>query len=160
MIDVASEGLDLGEEETKSQEDQSAEESLVKRLKELLTARVSDVRISSRLAESPACLVTPEGGLPPHLEAMFKAQNLSVPQSKRILEVNSSHPIISNMRLLVEKTPDADELKEWGELLVDQALISEGSPVVDPSKLASRLTKLLTAASALALTQVALRDEA
>lgn len=161
LINAASEGLDLNDDsDEKSEEVHASEASLTQTLKKLLVDRVSDVRISSRLSESPACLVTAEGGLPPHLEAMFKAQNLSVPQSKRILEVNPSHPIVSNMRLLAAKTPDADELKEWGELLVDQALIAEGSQVSDPSKLAARLTKLLTAASGLALSQVAPAGEA
>lgn len=161
LINAASEGLDLNDDsDEKSQEVHASEASLTQTLKKLLVDRVADVRISSRLSESPACLVTAEGGLPPHLEAMFKAQNLSVPQSKRILEVNPSHPIVSNMRLLAAKTPDADELKEWGELLVDQALIAEGSQVSDPSRLAARLTKLLTAASGLAVSQVAPAGEA
>ncbi len=156
LINAAREGLDLSDDESgKSTEDKDAESSFAARLKELLSSRVSDVRISKRLAESPACLVTPDGGLPPHLEAMFKAQNLSVPQTKRILEVNPEHPIVANMQKLAEAKPDAKELQDWGELLVDQALIAEGSQVEDPSKLASRLTSLLTAASQLAVSQVA-----
>jgi len=156
LINASREGLDLEQEgPEKSVEAKAAESSFAGKLKELLAARVSDVRISKRLAESPACLVTPDGGLPPHLEAMFKAQNLSVPQTKRILELNLEHPIVINMQKLAEVKPEAQELVDWGELLVDQALIAEGSQVEDPTKLATRLTSLLTAASQLAVSQVA-----
>lgn len=158
LINAAREDIDLGDsEDEKKEKKETAEKSsdLVGKLKDLLTERVGDVRVSHRLAESPACLVTAEGGLPPHLEAMFKAQNLSVPQTKRILEVNPSHPIVKNMTTLAAKRPDAPELKEWGELLIDQALIAEGSQVKDPALLASRLTSLLTAASSGVASEVA-----
>jgi molecular chaperone HtpG len=148
LINATREGLDLqGDEPVTSTEEKEAQSSFTKKMAELLGQRVADVRVSHRLAESPACLVTPEGGLPPHLEAMFKAQNLSVPQTKRILEVNPSHPILINLRKLAISKPDAAELREWGELLVDQAMIAEGSQVEDPAKLATRLTSLLSSAS-------------
>jgi len=148
LINATREGLDLKAEDTEtSSEEQAAQSSFTKKMAEMLGERVSDVRVSHRLAQSPACLVTPEGGLPPHLEAMFRAQNLSVPQTKRILEVNPAHPILVNLRKLAASKPDAAELREWGELLVDQALIAEGSQVDDPAKLAARLTSLLSAAS-------------
>jgi molecular chaperone HtpG len=148
LINATREGLDLkGEEPETSSEEQAAQSTFTKKMAQMLGERVADVRVSHRLSESPACLVTPEGGLPPHLEAMFKAQNLSVPQTKRILEVNPSHPILINLRKLAESKPDAVELREWGELLVDQAMIAEGSQVDDPAKLAARLTSLLSSAS-------------
>lgn len=148
LINASREGLNLSQQDQdEPTEEQTAQSKFAETLKERLAHRVSDVRVSRRLAESPACLVTPDGGLPPHLEAMFKAQNLSIPQTKRILEVNPEHPIVVNMRKLAELRPDAAELNEWGELLIDQAMIAEGSQVEDPAKLASRLTSLLTAAS-------------
>jgi molecular chaperone HtpG len=161
LVNAGREGLDLNEEQAEeTPEAKEAHASFVGRLKGLLSNRVSDVRMSTRLAESPACLVTPDGGLPPHLEAMFRAQNLSVPQVKRILEVNPQHQLVVNMQRLAEVNPDAPELRDWGELLIDQALIAEGNQVDEPSKLAARLTSLLTAASQLALTEVASKREA
>ncbi len=161
LINASKEGLDIEESEgDKSDEMKDAESSFAAKMKDLLSSRVSDVRISKRLAESPACLVTPDGGLPPHLEAMFKAQNLSIPQTKRILEVNPEHPIVSNMQKLAASNPEAAELRDWGELLIDQALIAEGSQLEDPTKLAARLTALLTAASQSAVNQVAPHVEA
>lgn len=145
LINAMKEELDLGGE--KKEEDQSQNEELTKRFKEVLGDRVGDVRPSRRLDESPACLVTAEGGLPPHMEAMFKAQNLSIPLTKRILEINPDHPIVENLRRLLLVKSDSPKITEWMELIYDQALIAEGSQVSDPALLAKRLTALLTAAS-------------
>jgi molecular chaperone HtpG len=147
LINAMHESLDLSDNEEKKEETDKADSSYTTKLKALLGDRVGDVRISSRLAESPACLVTPEGGLPPHMEAMFKAQNLTVPSTKRILELNPDHTIVKNLKKLVNDKPDAPQIKEWTELLYDQALIAEGSPVSDPTLLARRLTALLESAS-------------
>lgn len=149
LINAMNESLDLGDE--KQEEATKEEEAFTTKFKEVLGDRVGDVRRSRRLDESPACLVTPEGGLPPHMEAMFKAQNLSVPQTKRILELNADHQIVKNLQSLVEKDSDSTEVGEWMELLYDQALIAEGSQVKDPAQLAARLTSLLTAASSAAV---------
>lgn len=145
LINAMKEELDLGDD--KKEEDLSQNEELTKRFKEVLSDKVGDVRPSRRLDESPACLVTPEGGLPPHMEAMFKAQNLSIPLTKRILEINPDHPIIENLRRLLLVKADSPKIAEWMELIYDQALIAEGSQVADPALLAKRLTTLLTAAS-------------
>lgn len=145
LLNAMKEELDLGGE--KKDEDQSQNEELTKRFKEVLGDRVGDVRPSRRLDESPACLVTPEGGLPPHMEAMFKAQNLSIPLTKRILEINPDHPIVENLRRLLLVKSDSPKISEWMELIYDQALIAEGSQVNDPALLAKRLTDLLTTAS-------------
>lgn len=148
LINAMRESLDLGDDQKpEDKETAESEQSFTAKFKEVLGDKVGDVRVSRRLDESPACLVTPEGGLPPHMEAMFKAQNLSIPLTKRILEVNPDHPIVLNLKKLAETTPDAPEIKEWTELLYDQALIAEGSQVGDPALLAKRLTKLLEVAS-------------
>lgn len=154
LINAMRESLDLGEDaaaKDEKNEESTEQAGFVAQLKELLGDKVGDVRRSNRLAESPACLVTPEGGLPPHMEAMFRAQNLSIPETKRILEINPDHPIVSNLERLSESSPDSPDVKEWTELLYDQALIAEGSQVSDPALLAKRLTKLLETASTQAL---------
>ncbi len=142
LINAMDESLDLGE--TESKEDSEVNAELIKRFKDVLGERVGDVKPSRRLAQSPACLVTPQGALPPHMEAMFRAQNLSIPESKRVLEVNVEHPIIESLRKLLLIGGDNPDLSDWMALLYDQALIAEGSPVKDPSLHAKRLTALLT----------------
>lgn len=143
LVNAMTEKLDLGPEETPTPEG----DALTERFAKVLGERVSSVRNSRRLAESPVCLVTPEGGLQPHVVAMLRAQKLEVPRTRRILEVNPDHPVISNLRKLLLLKPDAPELDEWIELLHDQALIAEGSPVDDPAKVARRMTKLLSTAA-------------
>ncbi len=146
LINAMKEELDLGADEKKD-EDNPQNDDLTKRFKEVLGEKVGDVRPSRRLAESPACLVTPEGGLPPHMEAMFRAQNLSIPKTKRILEFNPEHPVVANLRRLLLVHSESPKIGEWMELIYDQALIAEGSQVSDPALLAKRLTDLLTTAS-------------
>jgi molecular chaperone HtpG len=145
MINAMKEELDLGDE--KQPEETELNSELTKRFKEVLGEKVGDVRASKRLAESPACLVTPEGGLPPHMEAMFRAQNLSIPLTKRIFEFNPDHPVVENLRRLLLVQADSPKISDWMELIYDQALIAEGSQVADPTLLAKRLTDLLTTAS-------------
>ncbi len=143
LVNAMKEKLDLGKDEEKIE----ASDSLTEHFKKVLGDKVGDVRNSKRLAESPVCLVTPEGGIPPHVEAMMRAQKLEVPRTKRILEVNPDHPVSINLRKLLLVKPDAPELSEWIEVLYDQALIAEGSPVDDPARLARRMSALLTTAA-------------
>jgi molecular chaperone HtpG len=140
LVNAMTEKLELGKEEPAPPEG----DALTERFAKVLGERVSKVQNSRRLDESPVCLVTPEGGLQPHVVAMLRAQKLEVPPTRRILEVNPDHTVVSNLRKLLLLNPDAPELDEWIELLYDQALIAEGSPVDDPAKVARRMTRLLS----------------
>lgn len=140
FINVTSADLDLGESDAEKPEPTDA---LTEKLQTVLGSKVQSVRNSSRLAESPACLVTPEGGLPPHMVAMFKAQNLTVPETKRILEINPDHPIIQNLRKMQLLNSDSPELARYMELLYDQALLAEGAELESPAQVARRIGSLL-----------------
>lgn len=140
FINVTSTDLDLGESDAEKPEPTDA---LTEKLQTVLGSKVQSVRNSSRLAESPACLVTPEGGLPPHMVAMFKAQNLTVPETKRILEINPDHPIIQNLRKMQLLNSDSPELARYMELLYDQALLAEGAELESPAQVARRIGSLL-----------------
>jgi molecular chaperone HtpG len=126
-------------------------EPLFEKMKAVLGDRVADVRGSSRLADSPACLVRPEGALAPHIERMLRARSLDVPPTKRILEVNRDHAVVVGLRRLLLVSPDSPKLGEWVELLYDQALIAEGSPIDDPASFAKRMATLLSDAAEHAL---------
>jgi len=134
-----------------SEEDAKASEPLFKKIQEVLGDRVGEVRASRRLADSPACLVVPAGGLPPFLERMLKARQMDVPEAKRILEINPEHALVSQLRKLYMVDPQSAKLVDWVELLFDQALLAEGSPVEDPARFARRLTQLMTDAADAAL---------
>jgi molecular chaperone HtpG len=137
------------EEATKAKDEATkALDALLKRAKEVLSAQVSDVRVSDRLTDSPACLVVPRGGLPAHIERLLRAHQQDLPEQKRILEVNPSHPLIERMNVELTKSPESAQLSEWIELLFDQALLVEGSPLPDPSRFTKRLVALMQSSPA------------
>jgi len=113
----------------------------------VLGDRIEQVRASTRLTDSPACLVIPEGGLQPHIERLMRAQRFDVPVTKRILEINPAHPLIQSLARLHEQDAESPRVAQWMQLVYDQALLAEGSPVEDPSRLARSLSELLTAAA-------------
>ncbi|AKF08756.1 molecular chaperone HtpG [Sandaracinus amylolyticus] len=143
--------LDLGSKddatEQAREESKGAVEALRSRARTKLQDQVSEVRVSARLTDSPVCLVVPEGGLPPHLERLLRATQQDLPPQKRILEINPDHPLVRALAKLIEAQPDRAEIDEWIELLHEQALIAEGSPIDDPGRFTKRLTSLLTEAA-------------
>ncbi len=136
------EDKDKGRAEAKSEKAKELE-PLIQLCKEVLSEHVSEVRVSERLTDSPACLVIPKGGLPSHIERVLRATQKGMPQSKRILELNPNHAIVERLRQVQQEDPKGDRLKQWIELLYDQALLVEGSPLHDPVRFAKRMTELL-----------------
>ncbi|MDH5493529.1 MAG: molecular chaperone HtpG, partial [Myxococcales bacterium] len=118
---------------------------LLGRFREVLGEHISEVRISSRLTDSPACLVIPRGGLPPYLERLMRLSKEDLPAQKRILELNPTHPITERLRALLA-AGDADAIEPWIHLLHDQALLAEGSPIEQPGRFAKRLADLMVQA--------------
>jgi molecular chaperone HtpG len=154
LVSAMKADLDLDETEEdkgKREERQGELAGLLDRFGAVLEDEVEEVRVSARLTESPCCLVVPEGGQHAYLERLLRAQDPSTPKSKRILEVNPTHPVVENLRALHEKDPESDHLTGWIEMLYDQVLLTEGSPVVDPGRLARRMTDLIQQASGAAL---------
>lgn len=106
---------------------------------------VSDVRLSSRLKESAACLVAGAGDVSAHMERLMHrlGRGEEVGEVKRILELNGEHAAVIALRDLYEKTPDEPRLEQYVRLLYDQAVIAEGSKVKDPTAFARRINELL-----------------
>ena len=126
-----------------AKDDPGALGPFIARVKSVLGGRVRDVRASTRLKESPACLVIPHGALNPAMERLLRANGRDVPPSARVLEVNPTHPLITAIQARVDAGgPDAD-VSEWIELLHDQALLTEGSTPDDPHRFARRVTDLM-----------------
>ncbi len=132
---------ELDEKTKKETEDNK---DLVEFLKKTLTDKVKDVRFSSRLTESPCCLVGDAYDPSVSMQKLFKAMGQEGPEVKRILELNGESPLILALKGLFERSPKADSLKEYAELLYDQALISEGAVLPDPAKFARRTVQLMT----------------
>nr|WP_277351215.1 molecular chaperone HtpG [Micromonospora sp. HNM0581] len=113
----------------------------------VLADHVKEVRLSSRLTTSPACVVGDAHDLTPTLEKMYRAMGQEVPKVKRILEINPTHPLVTGLRKAHEQGATGDSLTETAELLYGTALLAEGGDLADPSRfariLADRLARTL-----------------
>ncbi len=118
-------------------------EKLLTMIKNQLKDEVKDVRVSGRLKDSACCLVADEGGLDPQMEKLLKSMGQDVPSDKRILEINAGHQIFEVMNNLVAQGGREDVLKEYIDLLYNQALLLEGSKVKDPAAFAKAMAKLI-----------------
>jgi molecular chaperone HtpG len=144
MKSVAKGGLDLGalEDETEKTAQKEAEDAmkpLVERIKSTLGERVKDVRVTHRLTDSPACLVTGEGDMSANLERLLKAAGQAAPTVKPTLEINPSHALVTRLN---SETDDA-RFADWANLLFEQALLAEGGQLDDPASFVRRLNGLL-----------------
>jgi molecular chaperone HtpG len=114
---------------------------------ERLKEQVKEVRLSSRLTTSPACVVGDTFDMTPALEKMYRAMGQEVPHQRRILELNPTHPLVAGLRRTHEQDADSTALAETVELLYDMALLAEGGELRDPSRftrvLAGRLADAL-----------------
>ena len=131
--------LDWLDDDDKSDEKDTLKvDSLVDRLKEALTDRAADVRTTSRLTDSPACLVVNEYSLSRNMSRILKVSGQSAADAPPILEINPEHPLIQH---LADKD---DNLNDWAHVLFDQATLSEGTPLENPSDYVRRINSLLT----------------
>ena len=136
--------LDLGDiqdegEKKKDKESNKAHDELVKRIKDILDEKVKEVRVTSRLTTSPACLVSDDNDMGRHLEQILKASGQNIPGSKPILEINPEHPIIKK----IDGEKDNDLFTDWSHILFDQALLSEGGQLADPVNFVNKLNSMI-----------------
>ncbi|WAC93416.1 molecular chaperone HtpG [Mycobacterium sp. Aquia_213] len=113
-------------------------------LTETLTDHVKEVRLSTRLTESPACLITDAFGISPALARIYQASGQNIPIGKRILELNPDHPLITGLRQAHEERADDPTVAETAELLYGTALLAEGGALEDPARFAELLANQLT----------------
>ncbi|PQM54058.1 molecular chaperone HtpG [Mycolicibacter virginiensis] len=139
--------LDTEEEKTAHEAERKEQEKdfadLISWLEQTLTEHVKEVRLSSRLTESPACLITDTFEMTPALARIYRANGQEVPVGKRILELNPGHPLITGLRQAhSERSEDAD-VAETAELLYGTALLAEGGALEDPARFAELLAHRL-----------------
>ena len=142
MTSVAKGGLDLGSlsDEKEKKEHEETEKNfkdLLDRMRLALEDKVKDVRVTFRLTDSPACLVSDENELSGNLLRMLKAAGQQAPDTKPILEINPEHP------LLLKLKSDDRHFEEWTQVLFDQALLAEGGQLNDPAAYVKRINQLL-----------------
>ena len=125
----------------RKQHDAELKESkgLLKRVKDALGERVSEVRVSERLKESPACLVLGEHDLSEPMRRILAAAGQKVPESKPVLEVNVAHPLVKYL----EARTVSGEFAELAQLIYDQATLAEGAPLANAPEYVQRLNRLL-----------------
>ena len=142
--DVTKGELDLDElaDESEKEEQKQLEEShkaLIERLEAALKDDVKEVRVSSRLSDSPACLVVGQYDMGGHMRRLMEAAGQKVPEPEVALEVNPSHPLIERL----DQEADEDRFTELAQVIHAQALLAEGSQLKQPAQYVTRLNKLL-----------------
>ncbi len=146
---VAKGTAEVGDAEEKKAEEEALKEkeqqyqSLLECLKAKLDEQVKEVRLSSRLTQSPSCLVGSPSDMTPQMEMMLKAMNQEVPKTKRILELNPNHPIMSRLQELYSAKADDPALGDYAYLLYGQALLAEGSPLPEPARFSRLISNLM-----------------
>lgn len=135
--------FDKTDDEKKAEEEsKTAFKGLCEGLQKVLDAELKEVRISSRLKDSPCCLVTDENAMSARMERMMEAMGRTdVEKTKRILELNPSHPICEMLR---KKADAGEDLGDWPRALYGQALLAEGSQLPDPAAYVKAITQLLS----------------
>jgi molecular chaperone HtpG len=145
LRNVAKGDLDLGKlgagDEGKRKEAEKAAEGVVKKLKDLLGERVRDVRVSTRLTDSPSCLVLDEHDMGLMMQRLMKQAGHDVPAGKPVLEINPAHALVKRL----EAESDSAAANDLGLLLLEQAQLLEGAPLEDPAAYVRRVNHLLTA---------------
>lgn len=129
-------------EEKKEQKENFAK--LTEKVKSVLKDSVSDVRLSSRLKNSPCVLVSGDSDIDPSLEAMLKQMGQAVPPRQKILELNADHALVAKLNSEFEKNPESDNIADISELLYNQALILEGNMPADTARFSALMTKVMT----------------
>jgi molecular chaperone HtpG len=129
------------EEQAATAEQQKAAEPIVGRLKDVLGERVSDVRASGRLTDSPSCLVLAEHDMALHMQRLLKEAGHAIPSAKPTLEINAAHPLV---RRFAQET-DAAKAEDLALLLLEQAQVAEGGQLDDPAAFVARINRVLSA---------------
>ncbi|MCU7801091.1 MAG: molecular chaperone HtpG [gamma proteobacterium symbiont of Lucinoma myriamae] len=144
IVSVARGELDLGDmenEEEKKEQEKTQEEykDFLKKVTDSLGDDIKEVRMTHRLTDSPACLVTGEHDMSANLERLLQQAGQDVMGHKPIFELNPEHPLIKRL----STDADSERFDDWTRILFDQALLSEGGQLDDPATFVSRLNKML-----------------
>ena len=142
LASIARGDVDLGDDDAEKPE---GFDELLTWMGETLADQVSEVRLSTRLTTSPACLVGEVGGLSPQLEQMMRAMGQEVPVQKRALELNPKHGLVTGLQAAHAARADDPGVAETASLLHDMALLAEGGELTEPSSFVNRLAQRLAA---------------
>jgi len=144
LVSVAKGDLDLGklqdeEEQKAARQAEDENKDLVERMRDALDDLVSEVRISHRLTDSPSCLVQGEHEMAMHMQRLMKQAGHDVPLSKPSLEINPEHALVKRLR----GEQDSERFAAWSRLLFEQAMLTQGAQLDDPTAFVKRLNGIL-----------------
>jgi len=135
--------IDLGEaakvDEKEEKKKEEATKPLIEALTKALSEDVKEVKLSTRLVDSPSCLIADQYSMGGNMERIMKAMGQEMPEEKPILEINPDHDLVKNL------DAEADDFDDWAHLLLDQAALAEGTMLKDPGAFVKRMNKLLGA---------------
>ena len=129
------EDLDSKEDKKKKEKTVKDYEKVITKVQKILESQVKEVKVSSRLSESPSCLVADENEMGGNMERIMKSLGQDIPDTKPILEINPEHPLVKKLKNKV----DEDLVK----VLFDQAVLSEGGQLKEPAEFVKRMNKLM-----------------
>ncbi len=143
LVSITQGDLDLGklEDEAEKQQREQAEKEaqpLVERFKEALGDKVKEVKVTHRLTDSPACVVTSEGEMSAQMARLMEAAGQKAPEVKPVLELNTEHPLVKRA-----SEHEGEVFAEWALFLFEQALLAESGSLKDPGSFTRRMNKLL-----------------
>ncbi|PKG73376.1 molecular chaperone HtpG [Shewanella sp. GutCb] len=146
MHSVTRGDLELGELEDAGEKEaqeklETASEGLVKRVKDSLGDKVSAVKVTTRLTDTPACVVAGEGEMSTQMIKLMQAAGQAVPESKPTFELNPEHPLVARLN----DEQDEEAFSQWSDLLLQQALLSEKGSLADPSAFIKLMNQMLLA---------------
>ncbi len=144
LVSIAKGDLDLGELEDASEKKQAEEaadsyKEVLERMTSALGERVKEVRISHRLTSSPACIVLEHQDMAMHMQKIMQQAGHDIPVSKPILEINPEHALVQRLK---DETQES-RFTDWSHVLFDQAMLSEGGQLENPTDFVRRLNELL-----------------
>ena len=141
LVDVAREALDMPEEgDDKAQEDLNKEhKKFLEKVQGVLSERVEAVNVSRRLVDSPACVVASDQDLNPQVRRMLEASGQELPESKPILEINVEHPLVTRL----SGETDEGRFNALSNIVLDHALLAEGSQLPNPAEYVQRVNAFL-----------------
>jgi molecular chaperone HtpG len=144
LVDVVREALDMPEEgDDKAQDDlNKTHREFLKKIQDVLNERVEAVNVSRRLVDSPACVVASDQDLNPQVRRMLEASGQELPESKPILELNVGHPLVARL----SDESDAGRFDALSNIVLDHALLAEGSQLPNPAEYVQRVNELLVGA--------------
>ena len=129
------EDLDSKEDKKKKEKTVKDYEKVITKVQKILESQVKEVKVSSRLSESPSCLVADENEMGGNMERIMKSLGQDIPDTKPILEINPEHPLVKKLKNKVDK--------DLVKVLFDQAVLSEGGQLKEPAEFVKRMNKLM-----------------